>query len=93
MLPHQPQAKRLLLVVTDGKPTDNDVRDPQYLRRDTREAAEEVDQLDVSTFFPSLDLRADEYASRIFGSTDYVVLDSVMRLPECLPLPDAGLTP
>jgi nitric oxide reductase NorD protein len=92
ILARQPQTKRLLLVVTDGEPADNDVRDPQYLRWDARKAVEEVQRLGISTFCLSLDPRADEYVSRIFGPTGYVVLDNVVRLPERLPLLYAGLT-
>ena len=38
----QRSAKKLLIVITDGEPADIDVRDPQYLRYDTKKAVEEV---------------------------------------------------
>ncbi|MDP2786140.1 MAG: nitric oxide reductase activation protein NorD [Sulfurimicrobium sp.] len=88
----QKSAKKLLLVITDGEPADVDVRDPQYLRYDTKKAVEEMARCGVTTFCMSLDPRADQYVSRIFGAKNYMVVDHVERLPEKLPLLYAGLT-
>jgi len=91
-LKHQRSAKKLLLVITDGEPADVDVRDPQYLRYDTKKAVEEAGRIGVLTYCMSLDPRADQYVSRIFGAKNYMVVDQVARLPEKLPLLYAGLT-
>jgi nitric oxide reductase activation protein len=88
----QRSAKKLLIVITDGEPADIDVRDPQYLRMDTKKAVEEVAKFGVTTYCMSLDPRADNYVSRIFGQKNYMVVDHVQRLPEKLPLLYAGLT-
>ena len=88
----QRSSKKLLLVITDGEPADIDVRDPQYLRFDTKKAVEEVARSGVTTYCMSLDPRADQYVSRIFGARNYMVLDHVERLPEKLPVLYAGLT-
>ncbi len=88
----QPAAKRLLLVLTDGEPADVDVRDPQYLRYDTRKAVEAAGRQGIATYCMTLDPRADQYVSRIFGARNYQVLDQVARLPEKLPMLYAGLT-
>jgi nitric oxide reductase activation protein len=88
----QRSAKKLLIVITDGEPADIDVRDPQYLRYDTRKAVEEVARDGVITYCMSLDPRADNYVSRIFGQNNFMVVDHVQRLPEKLPLLYAGLT-
>jgi len=88
----QRSAKKLLIVITDGEPADIDVRDPQYLRYDTKKAVEEVARFGVMTYCMSLDPRADNYVSRIFGQKNYMVVDHVQRLPEKLPLLYAGLT-
>jgi nitric oxide reductase activation protein len=88
----QKSARKLLIVITDGEPADIDVRDPQYLRSDTKKAVEDVAKLGVVTYCMSLDPRADQYVSRIFGQTNYMVVDHVQRLPEKLPLLYAGLT-
>ena len=88
----QRSAKKLLIVITDGEPADIDVRDPQYLRADTKKAVEEVAKHGVTTYCMSLDPRADNYVSRIFGQNNFMVVDHVQRLPEKLPLLYAGLT-
>ena len=88
----QKSAKKLLIVITDGEPADIDVRDPQYLRYDAKKAVEEIARLGVITYCMSLDPRADNYVSRIFGQKNYMVVDHVQRLPEKLPLLYAGLT-
>lgn len=88
----QRSAKKLMLVITDGEPADVDVRDPQYLRYDTRKAVEEAGRQGIIPFCMSLDPRADQYVSRIFGARNYMVVDQVSRLPEKLPLLYAGLT-
>jgi hypothetical protein len=88
----QRSAKKLLIVITDGEPADIDVRDPQYLRYDSKKAVEEVAKHGVITYCMSLDPRADQYVSRIFGARNYMVVDHVERLPERLPLLYMGLT-
>jgi len=88
----QKSSKKLLLVITDGEPADVDVRDPQYLRYDTKKAVEEAGRSGIVTYCMSLDPRADQYVSRIFGAKNYMVVDHVERLPEKLPVLYAGLT-
>jgi len=88
----QRSSKKLLLVITDGEPADVDVRDPHYLRHDTKKAVEEAGRHGVMTYCMSLDPRADPYVSRIFGPRHYLVVDRVERLPEKLPVLYAGLT-
>ncbi len=77
--------KKLVILLTDGEPADNYVRDPQYLRFDAKKAVEELARKGIRTFCLSLDPYADEYVSRIFGARNYLVLDHVDRLPEKLP--------
>ena len=92
ILKRQPSNKKLLLVVTDGEPADNDVRDPQYLRMDAKKAVEELARNGITTYCLSLDPGADQYVSRIFGAKNYMVVDHVERLPEKLPMLYMGLT-
>ncbi len=91
-LNQQPQSRKLLLVVTDGEPHDVDVRDPQYLRHDTKKAVEELAARGVNSYCLTLDRAADVYVSRIFGANGYTVVDRVERLPEKLPAVFAQLT-
>ena len=88
----QRSSKKLLLVITDGEPADVDVRDPQYLRHDTKKAVEEAGRNGIMTYCMSLDPRADQYVRRIFGERNYLVVDKVERLPEKLPVLYTGLT-
>ena len=46
----------------------------------------------VLTYCMSLDPRADNYVSRIFGQNNFMMVDHVQHLPEKLPLLYAGLT-
>jgi hypothetical protein len=91
-LSKSPQRKKLLLLVTDGEPADIDVRDPQYLRHDTKKAVEELSRNGISSYCLTLDSQADDYVSRIFGAGGYMIVDQVERLPEKLPALFMGLT-
>jgi nitric oxide reductase NorD protein len=92
ILRRRPSRTKLLLLVTDGEPADNDVRDPQYLRHDAKKAVEEAAANGIVTFCISLDPNADEYVSRIFGARNYIVIDHTERLPERLPALYVSLT-
>ena len=76
--------KKLLLVLTDGQPSDIDVDDEQHLISDAHKAVQELDQVGIYTHCISLDPKADAYVSDIFGKR-YTVIDNVERLPEKLP--------
>ncbi len=76
--------KKLLLILTDGEPSDIDSKDPQLLIQDARKALQELDQAGIFTYCINLDPHADEYVADIFGN-QYTVIDHVERLPEQLP--------
>jgi hypothetical protein len=76
--------KKLLLILTDGRPSDVDTPDERSLSEDARQAVRELGQKGVFPYCISLDPRADEYVSDIFGR-HYTVIDNVQRLPEKLP--------
>ena len=76
--------KKLLLVLTDGEPSDIDVHDDKLLIKDAHKAVGELDSNGIFTHCISLDPKADEYVSDIFGN-HYTVIDNVNRLPEKLP--------
>ncbi|HNI09006.1 MAG TPA: VWA domain-containing protein, partial [Thiobacillaceae bacterium] len=76
--------KKLMLILTDGQPSDVDTQDEQVLIEDTRQAVKELDRDGIFTYCISLDPKADEYVSNIFGR-QYTVIDNIQRLPEKLP--------
>jgi len=88
----QPERRKLILLVTDGEPADIDERDPQHLRHDTKKAVEELYTNGVLTYCLTLDPNADSYVKRIFGESNYTIIDNVDRLPEKLPTLFASLT-
>ncbi|WP_308389895.1 VWA domain-containing protein [Acidithiobacillus sp. AMEEHan] len=76
--------KKLLLVLTDGMPSDVDVADPQQLVADSRQAVRELEQQGIFPYCISLDAQADSYVGEIFAR-QYTVIDQIERLPERLP--------
>ncbi|PWB57478.1 MAG: hypothetical protein C3F18_04050, partial [Nitrosomonadales bacterium] len=76
--------KKLMLILTDGQPSDVDVQDEQLLIEDARQAVKELDREGIFTYCINLDPKADEYVSDIFGR-QYTVVDNIQRLPERLP--------
>ncbi|MCW8915387.1 MAG: VWA domain-containing protein [Magnetovibrio sp.] len=76
--------KKLMLILTDGEPSDIDVDDEQHLIEDTRKAVQELDRDGIYTYCINLDKKADDYIGTIFGN-QYTVIDNVERLPEKLP--------
>ena len=87
----QPEQKKLILLVTDGEPADIDVRDPQYLRHDTKKAVEELATRGVAALS---DARPQGRRLRVahLRVEGLLVVDHVNRLPEWLPLLYAGRT-
>ncbi len=83
-LAHQKADKKLLLVLTDGEPSDIDQDDERILIEDTAKAVKELDQNNIYTYCINLDPNADEYVQDIFGQR-YSVIDNVQSLPEKLP--------
>ncbi|PKO62995.1 MAG: hypothetical protein CVU24_01325 [Betaproteobacteria bacterium HGW-Betaproteobacteria-18] len=80
----QPADKKLLLVLTDGQPSDIDVHDERLLIEDAHQAVRELDHQGIFTYCINLDAAADAYVSDIFGG-QYTVIDNIARLPEQLP--------
>jgi nitric oxide reductase activation protein len=78
--------RRLLLVVTDGEPSDVDVGDRAYLVEDARKAVLTLAHQGIDVFCVGLDAGGDSYLSRIFGRRNVLQIDRLERLPEKLPL-------
>jgi len=84
--------KKVMLILTDGEPSDIDVDDDDYLIRDTKKAVDELSSKGMHSYCISLDKKADDYIQDIFGAGGYTVIDNVEKLPEKLPLLFATLT-
>lgn len=84
--------RKLMLLLTDGEPSDIDVDDQQYLISDTKKAVDEISSKGMHSYCISLDKKADEYIADIFGVGGYTVIDHVEKLPEKLPLLFTALT-
>ena len=76
--------KKLMLILTDGQPSDIDAHDEHLLIEDARQSVKELDQQGIFAYCINLDPKADAYVSNIFG-THYTVIDHIERLPEQLP--------
>ena len=83
-LSHQQADKKLLLVLTDGQPSDIDVHDERLLIEDAKVAVRELDHQGIFSYCINLDANADAYVRDIFGK-QHTVIDNIARLPEQLP--------
>lgn len=81
----EPTHRRLVLVVTDGEPSDIDVVDRSYLVEDSRKAVQQLSHLGVDVFCVGLDGGGESYLPRIFGHRNYLVINRLESLPEKLP--------
>lgn len=78
--------RRLLLIVTDGEPSDVDVLDRTYLVEDARRAVQLLAHEGIDVFCVGLDGNGTGYLSRIFGRRNVMLIDRVAALPEKLPM-------
>jgi nitric oxide reductase activation protein len=76
--------KKLMLILTDGQPSDIDAHDERLLIEDARQSVKELDNQGIFTYCINLDPKADHYVGDIFGH-QYTVIDHIERLPEQLP--------
>ena len=76
--------RRLLLVLSDGKPNDVDEYEGRYGIEDTRQSVAEARAQGVDVFCLTVDREAPRYAARIFGPAGFTVLRRPDQLPEVL---------
>lgn len=74
--------RKLLLVVTDGEPSDIDVHEPNYLLFDAKYATLGNRRLGLSSFCIGLDPNAKESVERIFGAGNFCLLEQLEKLPQ-----------
>ena len=83
-LEKQQADKKLMLILTDGQPSDIDTKDGELLIADARQAVKELDRQGIYSYCINLDPKADEYVADIFGR-QYTIVDNVAQLPVKLP--------
>jgi nitric oxide reductase NorD protein len=85
-LMQRPAYRHLLLVISDGEPSDTDVGDRRYLVEDARRAVLSLSHRGVDVFCVGLDAGGDNYLARIFGRQNVLQIDRIEKLPERLSL-------
>ena len=74
--------RRLLIVISDGKPDDySDRYRGPYGIEDTRRALQQAVQAGVRPFCITVDKEAREYLAHLYGAAQFTVVDDVARLP------------
>lgn len=66
---------KVILMLTDGEPSDVDVVEDDYLAEDARHAVSVAAGRGIRTFCLTLDRRADGYVRRIFGARNYLIAE------------------
>jgi nitric oxide reductase activation protein len=73
--------KRILLLVTDGEPSDIDVSDRDYLVEDAQHAVHFLHMKGITVFCLTLDKQGDGYMKKVFGMRNYLIVDNALSLP------------
>jgi len=84
ILEKQQRTNKLLLIISDGKPNDEDRYDGRYGIEDTKKALEEVKKKGITPFCITIDLDAKEYLSYLFGRNGYAIVRDGQKLPKVL---------
>ncbi|MEO1245907.1 MAG: VWA domain-containing protein [Pseudomonadota bacterium] len=85
LLDKQQSVRKLLLILTDGKPNDLDRYEGRYGVEDSRAAVREAKRLGIDPFCVTIDRKAGDYLPYIFGSGSYVLVRNAAELPSRLP--------
>ena len=80
-LARESAARRLLLILSDGKPNDVDVYEGSYGVEDTRQAVAEARRQGIAVFCLTVDREAPRYAARVFGRSGFAILRHADALP------------
>ena len=91
-LAKQPNRRRLLLILTDGKPNDIDHYEGRFALEDSRKAVVEARRAGTSVFAVTVDKDARSYLPAMFGRSGVTIVNEIARLPQALPAIFRGLT-
>lgn len=92
LLAEEAASRRILLILSDGKPNDLDLYDSRYGIEDTRAAVHEARRLGLIPFCLTIDREGGGYLPHLFGPTGYAIVRSPEELPQRLPMFYAQLT-
>lgn len=92
VLEKQTAARRILLILSDGKPNDLDLYDGRYGIEDTRVAVIEARSRGIVPFCVTIDREGASYLPHLFGPGGYAVIREPDELPARLPMFYAQLT-
>ncbi len=92
LLEAQPASRRILLILSDGKPNDLDLYDGRYGIEDTRAAIVEARRAGLAPFCVTIDREGAGYLPHLFGPAGFTVIRKPEELPSRLPLFYAQLT-
>ncbi len=92
LLAAQPAARRILLILSDGKPNDLDLYEGRYGIEDTRVAIAEARRQGLTPFCVTIDREGASYLPHLFGPAGFAVIRKPAELPARLPLFYAQLT-
>lgn len=70
----RPEHRRLLMLLTDGKPNDLDIYEGRYGLEDTRHAVLTARAAGISPFCITIDERAHDYLPMLFGQQGYAMV-------------------
>lgn len=85
ILEKRPHQRKLLLLITDGKPNDLDVYEGRYGVEDTRQAVMEARRAGLVPFCITIDHKAEDYLPYMFGANGYTLIKEPEQLPVRLP--------
>ncbi|MCK0512415.1 nitric oxide reductase activation protein NorD [Aromatoleum buckelii] len=92
LLAAEQAARRILLILSDGKPNDLDLYEGRYGIEDTRVAVGEARKQGLVPFCVTIDREGAGYLPHLFGPAGYAVIRKPEELPARLPLFYAQLT-
>ncbi|MGH0034054.1 MAG: nitric oxide reductase activation protein NorD [Myxococcota bacterium] len=84
LLAAEPAERRLLLLISDGKPTDYDRYEGRYGIADVRQALREAEAREIHTHALAIDTIARDYLPALFGEGGWDILPKPDQLVEAL---------
>lgn len=76
--------RKLIMLITDGQPSDIDVSDFKYLISDTKQAVSELKNMGIDVFCVALGENSNARTQEIFGKSRCLVINNLKSLPEKL---------